>query len=104
MVIKVENICKKYGRKQILSDVSFSVKDGECVGILGGNGCGKSTLLSIIAGVRNANCGTLFADEIDLFKNKKKRSELIGYVPQGTPLLDELTAYDNLCLWYGKRR
>ncbi|MBQ8005530.1 MAG: ABC transporter ATP-binding protein [Clostridia bacterium] len=103
MVIKVENICKKYGRKQILSDVSFSVKDGECVGILGGNGCGKSTLLSIIAGVRNANCGTLFADEIDLFKNKKKRSELIGYVPQGTPLLDELTAYDNLCLWYGKR-
>ena len=38
----------------------------------------------------------------DLFQNRKKRSSLVGYVPQGTPLIEELTAWDNLLLWYDR--
>lgn len=102
MVITVENICKNYGKRRILDRVSFSARSGECIGIIGGNGCGKSTLLSILAGVRKCDIGSFSLDGTELFANKKKHSELVGYVPQGTPLLEELTALDNLRLWYGK--
>lgn len=100
MQITVQNISKKYGSKTVLSDVSFSASGGECIGIIGANGSGKSTLLSILAGVAKANTGSFFCDSIDLFRNSKARSRAIGFVPQGTPLIEELTAYDNLSLWY----
>jgi len=103
MVITIENICKSYGRKKILDNISFSAMDGECIGIIGGNGCGKSTLLSILAGVRKCDGGSFSLDGTELFANKKKHAEVVGYVPQGTPLLEELTALDNLRLWYTRR-
>ncbi len=104
MKIEIKNISKSYGKKRILEKVSFEANAGECIGILGGNGCGKSTLLSILAGVRKADGGEFFCDGGDLFKNRKKRTEIIGYVPQGTPLLEELTALDNLRLWYDSEK
>lgn len=100
--MRIENICKKYKNKVILNEVSLSMDRGTCVGILGGNGSGKSTLLSIIAGVQKADAGKIYWQEKDLLKNKKLREEVIGYVPQGNPLYEELTAWDNLRLWYGK--
>lgn len=102
MEIRIDSIVKKYGKKQVLRGISFSAAEGECIGIIGGNGCGKSTLLSILAGVKKANSGRFLADGDDLFLNPKKRSELIAYVPQGIPLLEELSALDNLRLWYHK--
>ncbi|MEE0968634.1 MAG: ABC transporter ATP-binding protein [Clostridia bacterium] len=102
MIIKAENIDKSYGKKTVLKNVSFDARSGECIGILGGNGCGKSTLLSILAGVRKASSGSFSADGTDLFADTKKRASLVGYLPQGTPLLEELSALDNLRLWYSK--
>lgn len=102
MNIELINITKKYGKKSILNGISLSAKAGDCIGILGGNGCGKSTLLSILAGVQPSSSGEFICNEISLFKNNKLRWALIGYVPQGTPLLEELNAYDNLLLWYTK--
>ena len=72
------------------------------MGILGGNGSGKSTLLSILAGVQKADNGSFLWEGADLFKNEKIREEILGYVPQGNPLMEELTAWDNLRLWYEK--
>ena len=100
MDFKIVGIKKKYGRKQILEDVTFDVPAGRCIGILGVNGSGKSTLLSILAGVRRADGGSFLRDEEDLLKKGGLRSEYIGYVPQGTPLMEELSARDNLLLWY----
>ena len=102
MVIDIENISKKYGKKQVLTDVTFSAKSGECIGIIGANGCGKSTLLSILAGVQRADDGKFLCDGKDLLTRDDLRNRAVGYVPQGTPLLDELNAYDNLFLWYDK--
>ena len=104
MDIEINGIKKKYGSKQVLNDITFSAKAGKCVGILGSNGCGKSTLLSILAGVQKADGGQFLYDGNDLFKYKKQRAELIGYVPQGTPLIEELSAKDNLFLWYSKEK
>ena len=103
MVIDIKNISKKYGKKQVLKDVTFSAKSGECIGVIGANGCGKSTLLSILAGVQRADGGEFLCDGRDLLTLDKLRSKAVGYVPQGTPLLEELNAYDNLFLWYDKK-
>ncbi len=100
MDFKIVSIKKKYGRKPILEDVTLDVPSGKCIGILGVNGSGKSTLLSILAGVRRADGGSFLCDEEDLLKKSGLRSEYVGYVPQGTPLMEELSARDNLLLWY----
>jgi ABC-2 type transport system ATP-binding protein len=103
MQIEIKHISKKFKKKQVLRDICLEAQSGMCIGILGANGCGKSTLLSILAGIQSCNSGSFWCDDADLLKNKKKRSELVGYVPQGTPLIEELTARDNLLLWYDKK-
>ena len=50
-MIEVTQIRKSYGKKKVLSDITFQVKPGECVAIAGKNGCGKSTLMQIMAGI-----------------------------------------------------
>ncbi len=102
MNIEVKNIAKRFGRKQVLKSICFSAQSGDCIGILGGNGCGKSTLVSILAGVLKGDGGEFLYDGKDLFKYPRQRAKLVGYVPQGTPLIEELTAYDNLSMWYDK--
>ena len=104
MKIEIQHIRKNYGKKAVLKDVSLTVEGGKCVGILGGNGCGKSTLLSILAGVQPADGGAFVYKDKDLFSYPRQRAQLVGYVPQGTPLIEELTAKDNLSLWCSKER
>ena len=104
MNITIKDIHKKYGKKQVLQVIDLCIEAGECVGILGGNGCGKSTLLSILAGIQPADRGEFLLNGNDLFRYPGQRSRLVGYVPQGTPLIEELTAYDNLLLWYSKEQ
>lgn len=101
-MIEIKQIQKKYKKKAVLIDINLDVQEGSCVGILGGNGSGKSTLLSILAGVQKADNGSFLWGGADLFKNEKIREEILGYVPQGNPLMEELTAWDNLRLWYEK--
>ncbi len=103
MDIQIKNISKSYGKHRVLKDITISAQGGSCIGILGANGCGKSTLLSILAGVQAPGGGEFLLDGEDLFQNRKKRSQMVGYVPQGTPLIEELTAWDNLLLWYNRK-
>ena len=102
-MIEIKNIKKSFGKKAPLKDVSFTAEEGQCIGILGKNGSGKSTLLSILAGVLPADGGEFLLDGESLFKKDKLHAGNVGYIPQGTPLLEELSAYDNLLLWYGKK-
>ncbi len=83
--------------------MSFAAESGECIGIMGANGSGKSTLMSILAGVLRADTGEFLYDSKDLFHYRKQRESLVGYVPQGTPLIEELSARDNLFMWYTKK-
>ena len=97
-----EHIKKAYrrGKKPVLHDISFTVEPGQCVGILGANGCGKSTLLSILAGALKADSGALWFQGGNLLAGSSHTTRNIGYIPQENPLINELSAYDNLRLWY----
>lgn len=100
--IEIVGIKKNYKNKNVLENISFEAEIGSCVGVLGGNGSGKSTLLSVLAGVLKADAGSFLYKGENLLTNKKAAQEIIGYVPQGNPLMEELTAWDNLRLWYTK--
>lgn len=100
--MEIKNIKKKYRKNVVLTGVSLTVEKGSCVGILGGNGSGKSTLLSVLAGIQRADEGSFLWENRDLLVETKLREKLVGYVPQGNPLLEELTAWDNLRIWYEK--
>lgn len=102
-MMEISGISKKFKKKTVLKDINLTVHEGSCVGILGGNGSGKSTLLSILAGVQKADNGSFLWEGADLFCNEKLRAQILGYVPQGNPLMEELTAWDNLRLWYEKK-
>lgn len=97
-MIEFKHIHKKY-KKIVLNDISFSIEKGECVGILGANGCGKSTLLAIISGLTKADKGEIIYNNTNLLRNKRLLNELIGFVPQYNPLIEELSVRDNLKLW-----
>lgn len=99
-MIEVKNICKKYGRKSIINNISFTINKGDCVGIVGANGSGKSTLLSILAGTLKADSGEFIINGKNVFKHHDIIRKLIGYVPQDNPLINELSVLDNLKLWY----
>lgn len=99
-MIEIKGICKKYSKHQVLDNVSLSVEPGDCIGILGANGSGKTTLLSIISGICKADCGNILIDGKKISTSSKIASKYISYVPQENPLISELSALDNLRLWY----
>lgn len=102
MDLEISHVKKGFKNKPVLQDITLSAKKGDCVGILGGNGCGKTTLLSILAGVLKADSGSFCLEGKELLGKKDICTKTVGYVPQGTPLFEELSAKDNLRLWYDK--
>jgi len=90
-VIEVKNITKKYGNVVAVDDISFCIKDGEIVGLLGPNGAGKSTTMNTITGFIEQTEGNVVINGYDTLKRPKRAKSQIGYMPEGTPLYEDLT-------------
>ena len=90
-MIEVKNITKKYGNFTAVQDISFDVKDGEVVGLLGQNGAGKSTTMNVITGFIEPTEGTVIVNGYDIMKKTKKAKKQIGYMPENVPLYQDLT-------------
>ena len=99
---EIQDIRKSYGRKAVLRGASFPVHSGGCAGIVGANGSGKSTLLRVLAGVLRPEGGRFLWEGTDLLADRAAAERTVAYVPQGTPLIGELSALDNLRLWYDR--
>ena len=106
-VLKVKNIEKYYGSRSNLTkaidDISFSIQEGEFVGIMGASGSGKTTLLNVISTIDRVTAGHIFVNDEDITKLKgnslnKFRREKLGFIFQDFNLLDTLTAYENIAL------
>ena len=106
-ILEVKNIEKYYGNKSNLTkaidNISFSVKKGEFVGIMGASGSGKTTLLNCISTIDRVTAGNIIIDGKYITKLKgnnlnKFRREELGFIFQDFNLLDTLTAYENIAL------
>lgn len=102
-MIQVEHIYKSYGDLHVLRNVSFDVKHGEVVSIVGASGAGKTTLLQIIGTLDNPDSGRVLIDGEDVTRKgdrelAKFRNGKIGFVFQSHNLLPEFTAIENVCM------
>jgi ABC-2 type transport system ATP-binding protein len=89
-MVEVKNLKKRYGDKQAVDGVSFTVGKGEIFGILGPNGAGKTTTLEMMETLRPIDGGTVMIDGIDVASNPDKIKRLIGVQPQ-TPAFQDKT-------------
>lgn len=92
-MLEVRKICKSYGKKRVLQDLSFAIQSGEVYGLLGPNGAGKTTTISIL-------CGLIKADRGSVMMNGQTASgamqSLIGIAPQENIFYKSLTCEENL--------
>ncbi|MEM1288599.1 MAG: ABC transporter ATP-binding protein [Pseudomonadota bacterium] len=99
-MLELQGVSAWYGSTNILSDVSFTVEQGERLGLFGPNGHGKTTILRTISGLMRKRAGHVRFEEKDISKLKPEaiaRHKLI-HVPQASTLLPELTVSENLSL------
>jgi len=90
-MIKVEHLVKKFGLRTAVDDVSFEVGKGTVLGVLGPNGAGKTTTIRMIAGYLPPTAGTVTVNGIDVGADPVAAQKQIGYMPENTPLYDEMT-------------
>lgn len=96
LVVKDLNV--SYGAIPAIHNVSFEVRDGEIVSLIGANGAGKTTILHTISGLKTASSGTIFYNDLDL--RATDASKLIRYgiahVPEGRHIFPDMTVMENL--------
>lgn len=98
MLLKAENLIKKYKKRTVVNNVSVQVEQGEIVGLLGPNGAGKTTSFYMIVGLIKPNGGQIFLDKEDITDLPMyQRAKLgIGYLAQEASVFRKLTVEENL--------
>jgi len=98
MILRAENIVKKYRKRTVVKGVSFEVNQGEIVGLLGPNGAGKTTSFYMIVGLIQPFSGKIFIDNEDITNQPvyKRAKKGIGYLAQEASVFRNLSIEDNL--------
>jgi lipopolysaccharide export system ATP-binding protein len=98
MILRAENMFKKYKSRTVVNDVSVHVEQGEIVGLLGPNGAGKTTSFYMIVGLIKPNAGKIFLEDQDITElpmyQRAKRG--IGYLAQEASVFRKLTVEENI--------
>jgi len=102
-MIKVENISKSFKDTQVLRDISFEIKEGDFIAVMGPSGSGKSTLLYGISGMDSLSCGKVLFEGINISDMQedelaKFRLNKMGFVFQNAQMLKNLSVFDNITL------
>lgn len=98
MILRTENLVKKYGARLVNNNVSYQVEQGEIVGLLGPNGAGKTTSFYMAVGLVKPNSGKVFLDDKDITNLPMyKRARLgLGYLAQEASVFRSLTVEENI--------
>ena len=100
LMVKVENLVKRYGSNYALNDVSFEIGEGEIVGLLGPNGAGKSTAMNIITGYLSSTSGSAYVNGINILDEPIEAKKYIGFLPEQPPLYPDMTVLEYLNFVY----
>ena len=95
-MIEVQNVTKSYGALDAVKDISFTVKQGEILGFLGPNGAGKTTTMKMITCYMPPTQGSITVDGLDVVNHSMEVRRKIGYLPESTPLYEEMGVLDYL--------
>ena len=98
-VIEVHGLQKSYGTTRAVEDVSFSVAEGEILGILGPNGAGKTTTVECVAGLRRGDAGSVRVAGLDPWTERDAVTRVLGVQLQDSQLQPKLTVREALELW-----
>ena len=98
-LLEVQNIVKRYSKRDVVDNISLSIEAGDVVGILGENGSGKSTFMSMVATLIKPTSGDILYNGESIVKKPGIIRGKIGYVPQDIALYEELSGIDNLKYW-----
>jgi lipopolysaccharide export system ATP-binding protein len=98
MILRADNIVKRYKSRTVVKNVSFEVKQGEIVGLLGPNGAGKTTSFYMVVGMIKPNSGQIYLDDKEISQEPMyRRAQLgIGYLPQEPSVFRKLSVEDNV--------
>ena len=101
IIIKVQNLSKKFGDFRAVDDISFEVKRGEIFGFLGANGAGKTTAMKILCAISLPSAGKAEIAGFDIYTQSEKIKQNIGYMSQKFALYESLKVWENIAL-FGK--
>ena len=98
MVLRTDNLVKKYGKRTVANHVSIDVTQGEIVGLLGPNGAGKTTTFYMTTGLITPNEGRIYLNDLDITKYPvyKRAKAGIGYLAQDASVFRKMTVEDNI--------
>lgn len=98
MLLKTQNLVKRYKKRTVVNNVSFEVNQGECVGLLGPNGAGKTTSFYMTIGIVKPDEGTVTLGDEDITQLAmyKRAQKGIGYLPQEASVFRTLSVEDNI--------
>jgi lipopolysaccharide export system ATP-binding protein len=98
MILRADNLIKKYKQRTVVNDVSFNVEQGEIVGLLGPNGAGKTTSFYMIVGLIKPNGGQIFLDDENITGDPmyRRAQKGIGYLAQEASVFRKLSVEDNI--------
>ena len=98
MVLRTEGLVKKYGKRTVVNNVSFDVKQGEIVGLLGPNGAGKTTSFYMTTGLVVPNSGRIFLNNNEITTDPvyKRAKKGIGYLAQEASVFRKMSVEDNI--------
>ncbi|GGP64908.1 LPS export ABC transporter ATP-binding protein [Shewanella saliphila] len=98
ITLTAENLAKSYKARQVVKDVSLTVKTGQIVGLLGPNGAGKTTTFYMVVGLVKSDKGRILIDKDDLTSDPMhlRARKGIGYLPQEASIFRKLTVHDNI--------
>lgn len=100
VVLKVSNISKKIGKVPIIKDISFELRKGEILGLLGPNGSGKTTILKMLVGLLKPTNGSIYIQQCDLNKEFEKAISNVGAIIENPVMYDFLSGYENLLQFF----
>ena len=97
-IFECKNLCKKFGKKEILKDVSFSINEGDILAFIGPNGSGKTTTIKLILGLQRIDSGSVNINSYDVTKDYVKAIAKVGAIVENPDSYMYLTGWQNLCL------